>query len=237
MGYSVSISCSEGSFAEEGGDYTTVAVDVLRATTTAITAVSRGRRCYPVRSLEEATALARRLGDPLLAGELGGSQPYGFDLQNSPAEIASLAGSQPVILLSTSGTRLLCRAADRGPTYAACLRNVTAQADHLVGRHLHVRLVGADARGEFREEDQLCCARIARRLVAAGYHSETRLTEEVLERWGTAPDDAFLGHRSSSYLLDTGQGHDIDFVLAHIDDLDEAYPMIAGELGRVACAA
>lgn len=235
MACSVTISCFDGSFAEEDGDYATVAVDVLRATTTAITAVAGGRRCYPVASLEEATALAQRLRDPLLAGELGGSRPNGFDAQNSPAAMASVAAGRSVILLSTSGTRLLRGAADAGPTYAACLRNASAQARHMIGRHERVRLVGADSRGEFREEDQLCCARIAQSLLEAGYRPETPLTEVLVERWGAAPDDAFLGHRSTRYLWETGQRHDIDFVLAHVDDLDEVYLMQGGQLGRVAC--
>lgn len=236
MGCSVTISCFDGIFAEEDGDYATVAIDVLRATTTAVTAVAGGLRCYPVRSLEEATTLARRLSDPLLVGELGGSLPYGFDAQNSPAAMASVAAGRPVILLSTSGTRLLCRAADEGPTYGACLRNVSAQAHHLVGRHERVRLVGADTRGEFREEDQLCCARVARLLLDAGYRPETTLTEELVERWANAPDDAFVGHRSSRYLLETGQRRDLDFVLAHVDDLDDVYAMVAGKLSQVACS-
>src|SRR2546423_10649354 len=105
---SVVIDC----FPERAGDYweghAIVAVDVIRATTTAITAVDRGWRCFPVPSLEVAVPLAARLERPLLAGELGGSVPYGFDLNNSPAAIASLEDvSRPLILLSTSGTRLL----------------------------------------------------------------------------------------------------------------------------------
>lgn len=235
MAGTVTISCFDGDFAEADGDYATVAVDVLRATTTAITAVAGGLRCRPVRSLEEARALARRLSDPLLAGELSGEQPDGFEAQNSPAAMASVAAGRSVILLSTSGTPLLCRAADEGPAYAACLRNVTAQADHLIDRHERVRLVGADSRGEFREEDQLCCVRIALRLLDAGYGCETTLTEELVERWATAPDDAFVGRRSSRYLLRTGQRRDVDFVLAHIDDLDDVYAMATGELTRVTC--
>ena len=62
-----------------------VAVDVIRATTTAVTAVNRGHRLFVGASLEHATSLARKLDSPLLVGELGGNMPYGFDLQNSPS--------------------------------------------------------------------------------------------------------------------------------------------------------
>ena len=52
--------------------YAIVAVDVMRATTTAVTCVELGRKCFPVPSLDAAVPLAARLTNPLLVGELGG---------------------------------------------------------------------------------------------------------------------------------------------------------------------
>src|SRR5947199_942378 len=96
--------------AREG--WVTVGIDVIRATTTAITAVAAGRRCFPVPSIEAAVPLAARLENPLLVGELGGNMPFGFHFQNSPVEMnRRVALGRPVILLSTSGTALLCEAA------------------------------------------------------------------------------------------------------------------------------
>ncbi len=209
-----------------------MAVDVIRATTTAITAVARGHRVFVIPSIERAVPLAARLHRPLLVGELGGSQPYGFDLQNSPVAITREQDtSRPVILLSTSGTRLMTAAAAAGAAYAACLRNASSQVEVIAESHGHVRLVGADSRGEFREEDQLCCARIGGALVKRGFEPVDDLTADVLGRWATAPDDAFLGGRSARYLEDTGQTHDLEFVLDHVDDLDAVFPITDGELG------
>src|SRR5438128_4170967 len=147
-----------------------VAVDVIRATTTAITAVAAGHRLYPAGSMEAAVRLAADLDRPILAGELGGVRPYGFDIQNSPCEVHDMErSSQPIILLSTSGTRLMIEAADRGVCHPACLRNAGAQARHLARSDCDVVLLGADSRGEFRDEDRLCAARIARALVEAGH--------------------------------------------------------------------
>src|SRR5262245_49992198 len=67
-----------------GEGYAIVAVDVIRATTTAVTGVALGRRCFPVPSLEAAVPLAARLDNPLLVGELGGNMPHGFHMNNSP---------------------------------------------------------------------------------------------------------------------------------------------------------
>ena len=62
----VVIDCYFDELPQYRNGYTIVAVDVIRATTTAITGVSLGRKCYPVASIEEATALAQTLDDPLL---------------------------------------------------------------------------------------------------------------------------------------------------------------------------
>lgn len=215
--------------------FVSVAIDVLRATTTATTAVAHGLRCYPARSLEAAVSLAARLHDPLLAGELGGAMPYGFHVQNSPAAIAERTDlGRPVLLLSTSGTRLMWEAAQSGRVYVASLRNAAAQAAHLVEHHERVRIFGAGSRGEFRREDQVCCARIGARLAEAGFEPADALTEHVVERWADAPDEAIVGGRSSRYLVDTGQRADLDFVLAHVDDLDAVFELCDGEVVALA---
>lgn len=219
------------SLGEVSEDWAVVGIDVIRATTTAVTAVAAGRRCFPVGSIEAAVPLAARLDDPLLVGELGGNMPFGFHLQNSPAEMDRRSElDRPVILLSTSGTALLCDAARRARTYAACLRNVGAQARALAARHDRVLLLAGESRGEFREEDRLCCGRLARALLEAGYEPRDMLVEEVVKHWGQAPDDAFMDGHSVQYLRATGQLHDAEFVLRHVDDLDSVYEMRGGEL-------
>ncbi len=229
----VTIGCFHEHLRDDAGAAAIVAIDVLRATTTAITAVTRGRRCFPAASIEATVPLAARLDNPLQVGELGGMMPFGFHVQNTPALIDELDGrDRPMVLLSTSGTRLMCEAAARAgaSAYAACLRNAAAQARWLAGRYESVRLLGADARSEFREEDQLCCARIGAALVRDGYQPGDRLTEQVLDRWAQAPDDVVESGRSAAYLRDTGQERDLRFVLSHVDDLDAVFEMRGGEL-------
>jgi 2-phosphosulfolactate phosphatase len=66
-----------------------VVIDVIRATTTAVTGVSQGRQIFPVKTTDEAFVLAEKLEKPILAGELGGNVPYGFDLTNSPVQMTA----------------------------------------------------------------------------------------------------------------------------------------------------
>ena len=65
-----------------------MAVDVIRSTTTAITAVERGHRCFVATTVDDAKRIATGLSQPLLAGELHGRLISGFDVGNSPAAIA-----------------------------------------------------------------------------------------------------------------------------------------------------
>lgn len=205
-------------------DYAIVAVDVIRATTTAVTAVSLGWRCFPTPSLEAAVPLAAKLDNPLLAGELGGNMPYGFDMTNSPAEMAVRTDvRRPMILLSTSGTSLIHASRGCEASYVACLRNYSAQIQYLIGRHAKVAVIGAGTRGEFREEDQMCCAWIAKGLIKAGYQPGNRNTEELVERWSAAPADGFLGSKSVEYLRRSDQLRDLEYVLSHIDDIPAAF--------------
>jgi 2-phosphosulfolactate phosphatase len=229
----VVIDCFPESVGTYASDHAIVAVDVIRATTTAVTAVSVGRRCFPVETIEGAVALAARLENPLLVGELGGSMPYGFDLNNSPAQLVSRDDvDRPVILLSTSGTRLMCGAKRSQAVYAACLRNYHATASHLAGHHSAVAVIGAGARGEFREEDQLLCAWIARLLLDAGFSAENDSTREIVRRWDGAPVNSITLGASAEYLRRTGQENDLDFIVSHVDDVESAIAVESNEVVR-----
>jgi len=228
---SVVVDCFPDSVRRYREGYAIVAVDVIRATTTAVTAVSMGRRCFPVASIEHALPIAARLDQPLLVGELGGNMPYGFDLTNSPAELASRRDvTRPMILLSSSGTQMIHNAAEGDASYIACLRNLTAMTEHLVDRHRRVAVIGAGTRGEFREEDQYCCARVAGALCDAGFAPEDQQTREVIERWRGKPVDSWTGSRSVEYLRKSGQLRDLDFILEHVDDVPAAFMLKHGEV-------
>lgn len=226
----VVIDCFPESLSRYRDRHAVVAVDVIRATTTAVTAAVGGWRCFPVASIEAAVDLAKELHDPLLVGELGGNTPYAFHLSNSPAQLASLTdAARPIILLSTSGTRVICEASPQQAVYAACLRNYTAQAAVLAAHHPRVAIVGAGARGEFRIEDQLACAWIADLLIDAGYEPLGE-TAGLVKRWSGATVEVITGGNSAAYLRETGQSRDLDYILAHVDDVQAAFRLEGGEL-------
>jgi len=208
-----------------------VVVDVIRATTTAVTAVAGGRRCFPAPSVEAAQSLAHFFDAPLLAGESSGDLPAGFEMDNSPAQVAHRKDTyRPLVLVSSSGTRAIHEAGRCEAVYIACFRNYSALPEYLAGRHDQVAVIGAGSKGEFREEDQICCAWIAARLIGKGYSPGNRQTDSVTERWSNAPPDACLCSRSVDFLRRTNRLNDLDFILAHIDDIRSVFAVRQGEV-------
>ncbi len=94
-----------------------VVFDVLRATTSMLTALRQGAtQIFPVKEIAEALAMQRSLGrKALLAGERGGlriraAQSGGadFDLGNSPREFTpERVAGRTLIMTTTNGTRAL----------------------------------------------------------------------------------------------------------------------------------
>ena len=233
-GKSVAIDCLAESPHHYGEGCAVVVVDVIRSITVAATAVETGRRCFFAPSVEAVLLLAKRLDRPLLVGEMGGNMPYGFDINNSPVEIESRRDiSRPAILVSSSGIPLLYSLRNCNSVYVACLRNYGATVNHLVGRYSYVTVLGSPTRGEFREEDQLCCAWIAAGLVKAGYTPEDDKTLEIVNRWKNKPVKVCAEGKSAEYLRKSGQLRDLEFILKHVNDLDLPLAVSNDEITRI----
>jgi 2-phosphosulfolactate phosphatase len=165
----------------------------------------------------------------LLCGELGGLMPTGFDINNSPAELHNRSDiDRPLVLLSSSGTKLMCNARNSDGTYIACFRNAAATAAYVAGRHPKVAVIGAGSRGDFRIEDQICCAWITGTLVEAGYSVLDKKTAEIMNRFRHVGADACIDGDSAHYLRRSGQIRDLDFILRRVDDLS-CVAMLAGD--------
>ena len=215
-------------------EWAVVAVDVIRATTTAITGAATGRRCFPVPTIEAALALAQAFDNPLLAGESGGKLPAAFEMDNSPAELVDRTDTdRPLVLVSSSGTKVVHEAAGCEAIYLASFRNYSVLADYIAARHARVAVIGAGSLGEFREEDQICCAWIAAGLMRRGYVSENPETEALVRRWRGARPEACMVSRSVDFLRRTGRMRDLDFVLTHIDDLKSVFTVRDGEVHMI----
>ena len=105
-----------------------VAVDVIRAFTTAAYAFGAGaRHIFLVDSVDEALALKQADPDVLLMGEDRGRRPAGFDFSNSPVAVADADLEGRVLVQRTSaGTRGVVAA--RSATRLWCASLVCASA-------------------------------------------------------------------------------------------------------------
>src|SRR2546430_16780908 len=113
-------------------------------------------------------------------------------------------------MLASPDRRWLALAGGSGRPSLGCFGNSRYLGRWLAGRHRRIAVLGAASRGEFREEDQMCCAQVAAVLVAAGDAPQGRTTAELGGRWGDAPADAWLGGPSGAYFRRTGPRDGLD---------------------------
>ncbi len=142
-----------------------VVIDVIRASTVIVEALSRGARAiYPTVATEDAIALAQTLGrdEALLCGERRGLRVDGFDLGNSPRDFSAerVRGKQ-LVMSTTNGTRSLraCQGARR--VFILAFTNVQAVVERVSAlaeeaRTLKVVVVCAGKEGRFALDDAVC---------------------------------------------------------------------------------
>ena len=135
---------------------TVVVVDVLRATSTLVAALSSGARgIYPAAGTDEALRLAQSLGreDTLLCGERKGARIEGYDLGNSPAEFTRDAvADKRLVIDTTNGTTALIAVSEAHRVLTAAFVNLAATARLLAGTE-DVLVACAGREGSFGLDD------------------------------------------------------------------------------------
>lgn len=148
-----------------------VVFDVLRATSSMITALSNGATAiYPVETIAEALAFRAKDSAILLAGERGGLRITAeltggteFDLGNSPREFtpAAIAGKH-IAWSTTNGTRALRACARARHTLVSCLLNLRTTGDWILNQECRrVILVCGGTYEEASLEDTLAAGALA----------------------------------------------------------------------------
>src|SRR5213594_4968107 len=149
---------------------TVLVIDVLRASTTIITALSNGcDAIVPVADPQDAwrRATEARNGSALVAGERQGEPIPGFDLSNSPVEFQSPRVRGKTVYFTTSnGTRALLAARAAAAIGVAALVNVTAAAAWAAGGGRDVAILCAGSRGARSLEDWACAGLAVDRMLA-----------------------------------------------------------------------
>ena len=218
-----------------------VVFDVLRATSSMVTALSHGAHgIQPAGSISEAMRLKQLQPDCLLAGERNGIRiradatgSIDFDLGNSPREFtSSVVGGRNIVMTTTNGTRALRACRGGSATLICSFLNLRATAEHLLALEDRSLLLVCSGTGEeVAYEDVLCAG---------------ALVELMSDGRGRAPftDSALMAHRLYQLEqpdLEGGLGRSTNGQrLAALSELREdvafcaqrdRFPIVAGTMG------
>jgi 2-phosphosulfolactate phosphatase len=233
---------------DELADGTAVVIDVLRATTTIVTALAAGAtRVIPCVGVEEARWLAHeRYRGARLGGERGGLTIEGFDFGNSPAEyMAEHIAAKTLVFTTTNGTQALRHCERAKEVLIASFLNVAAVAQQLVDRQV-IHLVCAGTDGTITREDVLLAGALVVQLC------ELRVKDPTLNDEAELAADAWRETRRSvadgqelAYFLRQSRGGQNLAAIGHETDVTAAarvdchpivprYDTVTGEIVIVA---
>ena len=200
---------------------TALVIDVLRASTTIVTALDHGAACVvPVEGVEEARARKLALGaDAILAGERHGDPPEGFDLGNSPLEFTpARVRGRTIVLTTSNGTRALTAARAAGAVGVAALVNASAAAGWARQRAADIVVICSGALGVPSLEDEVCAGLLVSCLVEGGPGLELTPAAEAAQalgrRYGKDLERLGLDAPHARGLAAQGRAADISFCLA-----------------------
>jgi len=136
-----------------------VAVDVLRASSSIITAVHHGaRQIIPVATVSDAMRLAKSMfaDNTILCGERGGKLIDGFDIDNSPANYRTeVVRGQTLFFTSTNGSAAILKTKHAKTAYIGGFVNINAVVELLKSGDEAVILCAGEG-NRFAMEDALC---------------------------------------------------------------------------------
>lgn len=204
-----------------------VIIDVLRATTSIVVALSAGARCiYPKAEIEDARSFAAKLPvKALLAGERNGERIEGFDLGNSPLEFdAETVADRSIIMCTTNGTRALenAIALKSSLIITSSIVNLSASVA-AVAESDEILIMCSGREGYFSLEDSFCAGGIIAHL---HLHAELILNDGAracLSIWDQFKDNPHTLLQTAShgkYLAELGYGKDLQFC-AQMDTIFE----------------
>jgi len=139
---------------------TVVVIDVLRATSVIVHALSKGAlEIIPVETTDMAFRQRDHFppGSTLLGGERHSKRIEGFDLGNSPREyVPEIVKNKRIILMTTNGTKAFHSVSKGKEVMAASFLNIRAAAERCVERDHDVMVFPSGNNGKFSLEDAVC---------------------------------------------------------------------------------
>jgi 2-phosphosulfolactate phosphatase len=164
-------------------DRLVVVIDVLRASTTIITALANGARgIIPISEVEQAKKIASQFseGSVLLGGERNELPILGFDLSNSPLEYThEKVQGKKLIFTSSNGAQLFQYTRHASQTIVAGFVNVTPVCNYIAASNVDVAFLCAGKHRRIGLEDVICGGMIIEKL-SRNMKNSLQLTESAV---------------------------------------------------------
>lgn len=185
---------------EEVRNKTIVIADVLRATSTIVTAIANGAKgVIPVGDMGEASRIAQSVDsdDYLLCGEKDGVRIEGYDLGNSPLEYSrEVVEGKSLILNTTNGTKAIRKAIGAAEVCIASFLNLEAVVERLREVKGEIAIVCSGWKGRMSMEDLLLAGNIIHDLCGGELDSEARdgakIAFTIYEKFGNDLESVIL---------------------------------------------
>ena len=144
---------------------TTVVIDVLRATTTIVTALQNGaKEIIPVGSIEFAMKISGS-GQMLLGGERNAEKIDGFTFGNSPLEYTEEAvKGKSIILFTTNGSKALVRAKFSSNLFVASFNNAKSVVNQVLKTNEDLEILCSGNNGMYCMEDSVCAGAMIKQI-------------------------------------------------------------------------
>lgn len=217
---SIDICVSAQAFQEEElRDKVTVVIDVLRASSTIVTALNHGAKgIIPVQDMDAAGKISINLDSPnfLLCGEKDGKKVEGYDLGNSPFEYTEEAVKGKTIIFKTSnGTKALKRSTMSREILVGSFLNLQSVLNRLREVEREIVLVCAGWRGRLALEDLLCAGNIIHELTGGALSEDasdgTKVAFGLYEKFGNDIEHALRKSNHAKRLDEITENDDIGF--------------------------
>ncbi|MFC6997617.1 2-phosphosulfolactate phosphatase [Rufibacter roseus] len=206
-----------------------VAVDVLRATSSMVTALANGvEHIAPVSELEACWAFKEQ--GYLVAAERDGIKADGFDLGNSPFHyLEEDVKGKRLAITTTNGTQAIRLSRSADEVIVGAMVNVGAVAEYLKKAGKDVVVVCAGWKGVFNLEDTLFAGALAERLQDS-FELNHDATLAAYHLYQTAKADLLGFLSKSSHVQRLERLHilpDIEFCLE--EDKYDVVPVLQGD--------
>lgn len=149
-------------------DKTVIIIDVLRATSSILAALTNGcKEVIPAVEIEEVINMSKNYEKDtfLLCGEQNINAIDGFHLSNSPLEYtADVVAGKTLLMTTTNGTRAIRKAADAEEVLLCSLTNVDAVAEYISNRQNDIVFICAGTNGQFSTDDVITAGAVIHRL-------------------------------------------------------------------------